>query len=52
MQTIYPISGTYAISLPLATNRNFIGTIGGVAPDTAAPPSADRRAFWWSSIRR
>ena len=33
-QIIYPISGTYAISLPLATNRNFIGTIGGVAPDS------------------
>jgi hypothetical protein len=32
--TIFPISGTYAISLPLASNRNFIGTIGGVAPDS------------------
>ena len=34
LQVIFPISGTYAISLPLATNRNFIGTIGGVAPDS------------------
>jgi hypothetical protein len=33
-QTIYPISGTYAISLPLASNRNFTGTIGGTAPDS------------------
>ena len=33
-QTIYPISGTYAISLPLATNRNMPGTTGGVAPDS------------------
>jgi len=32
-QIIYPISDTYAISLPLASNRNFIDTIGGVAPD-------------------
>ena len=31
--TIFPISGTYAISLPLATNRNFLDTIGGVAPN-------------------
>ncbi len=34
VQTIFPISGTYAISLPLASNRNFIGTTGGVAPDS------------------
>lgn len=33
-QIVYPISGTYAISLPLASNRNFTGTIGGVAPDS------------------
>jgi hypothetical protein len=33
-QTIYPISGTYAISLPRASNRNFPGTIDGVAPDS------------------
>ena len=33
LQTIYPISSTYTISLPLASNRNFTGTIGGVAPD-------------------
>jgi hypothetical protein len=32
-QTIFPLSGTYAISLPLASNRNFSGTIGGTAPD-------------------
>ena len=33
-QTLYPISGTYAISLPMATNRNMPGTTGGVAPDS------------------
>ncbi|MFN8597482.1 MAG: hypothetical protein U0559_15035 [Anaerolineae bacterium] len=33
-QTLYPVSGTYAISLPLATNRNMPGTTGGVAPDS------------------
>jgi hypothetical protein len=36
-QIIYPISGTYAISLPLATNRNLLGTIDGAAPDGTAP---------------
>ncbi len=36
-QIIYPISGTYAISLPLATNRNLLGTIDGAAPDGSAP---------------
>jgi hypothetical protein len=36
-QSIYPISGTYAISLPLATNRNLLGTIDGAAPDGTAP---------------
>jgi hypothetical protein len=34
---IYPISGTYAISLPLATNRNLLGTIDGAVPDGTAP---------------
>jgi hypothetical protein len=33
-QTIFPISGMYAISLPRAFNRNFPGTNGGVAPDS------------------
>jgi hypothetical protein len=36
-QIIYPISGTYAISLPRATNRNLLGTIDGAAPDGTAP---------------
>ncbi len=36
-QTIYPISGTYFISLPLASNQNFTGTVGGAAPDGSAP---------------
>lgn len=33
-QTVYPISGTYTITLQQATNRNFPGTTGGVAPDS------------------
>ena len=37
LQTIYPISGAYAIDLPAATNRNLYGTTGGVAPDGSAP---------------
>ncbi len=32
-QTIFPSSGTYAIPLPRASNRNFPGTSGGVAPE-------------------
>jgi hypothetical protein len=35
-EIIYPISGTYAISLPLATNRNFKGSSGGTLPDGTA----------------
>ncbi len=37
LQTIYPVSGTYSISLPPATNRNMLGTAGGMAPDGSAP---------------
>jgi hypothetical protein len=35
-QIIYPISGTYAISLPMATNRNFKGSSSGTVPDGSA----------------
>jgi hypothetical protein len=37
LQTVYPVSGTYSIQVPPATNRNMPGTTGGVAPDGSAP---------------
>lgn len=35
-EIIFPISGTYAISLPMATNRNFKGSSSGGLPDGTA----------------
>jgi hypothetical protein len=37
VQTIYPISDTYSIPLPPATNHNFLGTTDGLAPDGTSP---------------
>jgi len=37
IQTIYPISDTYSIPLPPATNHNFLGTADGLAPDGTSP---------------
>ena len=33
-QTIYPVNGAYSIPLARATNRNMLGTPGGVSPDS------------------